>query len=221
MKELMRWKEYDVFQEVPNNGENTIETRWVITEKSLQEGNRVTKARLVAKGFQEPSKESIRKDSPTALKTSLRLATTFIASQGWDVKSFDISAAFLQGEEIGRKILIKPPPEAKSDGLWLLRKPVYGLVDAPRKFYLQMRKELTHLGMVQSKADPALFFWRLKGKLHGVVSAHPYIINRKICVSVCATVRYLLPNGESFRHAFFCKGFSDDVILPLYASEIS
>ena len=26
--------------------------------------------------------------------------------------------------------------------------------------------------MVQSKVDPALFFWRLEGKLHGVVVAH-------------------------------------------------
>ena len=26
--------------------------------------------------------------------------------------------------------------------------------------------------MVQSKADPALFFWRVGGKLHGVVVAH-------------------------------------------------
>ena len=172
LKELQRWSEYDVFEVVPDNGEKTVDTRWVVTEKTSQDGTSVIKARLVAKGFQEPSKLSIRKDSPTALKTSLRLATTYIASQGWDVKSFDISAAFLQGEEIGRKILVKPPPEANCKGLWLLRKPVYGLVYAPRKFYLKMRKELTQSGMVQSKADPALFFWRLDEKLHGVVVAH-------------------------------------------------
>ena len=49
----------------------------------------------------------------------------------------------------------------------------------------------------------------------------PYIINRKICVSVCATGPYLLLNGDSYWHAVFCKGFPDDVILPLYALEIS
>ena len=140
LKELERWKDHEVFEIVPDNGDTTIDTRWMITEKTMHDGNSAIKVRLVAKGFQEPSKAEIRKDSPTALKTSLRLATTFIASQGWDVKSFDISAAFLQGEEIGRKILLRPPPEAKCDGIWLLRKPVYGLVDAPRKFYLKMRK---------------------------------------------------------------------------------
>ena len=170
--EIKRWKDNDVFSVVPNNGEEVIETRWVLTEKILEDGTLVPKARLVAKGFQDPSKSTIRSDSPTALKTSLRLATTFICSQGWRVNSFDISAAFLQGEKIDRKVLLKPPPEAQSDELWLLNKSVYGLGDAPRKFYLKVRKELLSMKMEASKADPALFFKRENGKTIGVVSAH-------------------------------------------------
>ena len=100
------------------------------------------------------------------------MATTYICSQGWNVKSFDISAAFLQGEEIDRKVLLRPPPEANCKGLWLLHKSVYGLGDAPRKFYLKIRKELLSMGMEQSKADPALFFKRNNGKTCGVVVAH-------------------------------------------------
>ena len=171
-KEIDRWVENGVFEVIKDTGEQAIETRWIITEKACPSKDTTVKARLVAKGFQDPSITNIRSDSPTALKTSLRLATTYICSRGWNVKSFDISAAFLQGEEIDRKVLLRPPPEAKCDGLWLLHKSVYGLGDAPRKFYLKIRKELLSMGMVQSKADPALFLQRKNGKTCGVVVAH-------------------------------------------------
>ena len=57
--------------------------------------------------------DSIRKDSPTASKSSLRLATTYFCAMGYAVRSFDISEAFLQGDEILRKVFIRPPPKAK------------------------------------------------------------------------------------------------------------
>ena len=170
--ELNRWRNNDVFNVIPDNGEIAIETRWVLTEKILANGTFGTKARLVAKGFQDPSKSNIRSDSPTALKTSLRLATTFIVSQGWAVRSFDISAAFLQGEKIDRKVILRPPPEANCKGLWSLNKSVYGLDDASRKFYLKVKKELLSMKMEQSKSDPALFFKRQNGKTTGIVSTH-------------------------------------------------
>ena len=171
-KEIDRWVTNDVFQEIPDNGQDAIDTRWVVTEKFLENGESGVKARLVAKGFQDPDKANIRSDSPTALKTSLRLATTYISSRGWKVKSFDITAAFLQGEEIDRKVVIRPPPEANCTGLWLLRKAVYGLGDAPRKFYLKVRKELLKMGLQQSSTDPALFIHRIGGETCGVVVAH-------------------------------------------------
>ena len=171
--ELKRWEDNNVYDVIDDNGETTvIETRWVLTEKLNEDGTIGTKARLVAKGFQDQSKSGIRSDSPTALKTSLRLATTYISSQGWTVKSFDISAAFLQGEQIDRKVLLRPPPEAGCEGLWSLNKSVYGLDDASRKFYLKVKKELLSLEMEQSKSDPALFFKRCNGKTTGVVCTH-------------------------------------------------
>ena len=49
------------------------------TEKIKNSKNEL-KCRLVAKGFQDPMKDSIRKDSPTAGKSSLRLATTYLCN---------------------------------------------------------------------------------------------------------------------------------------------
>ena len=91
---------------------------------------------------------------------------------GYNVKSFDISAAFLQGEEIKRKVYLRPPAEANCDGLWLLRKTVYGLGDASRKFYLKARKELLNLHCEMSNVDPAVFYWKRNGTVEGVFVTH-------------------------------------------------
>ena len=171
ISELERWKENKVFSVVEDNGQSTIGVRWVESQKVI-EGKRVVKCRLVAQGYQDPSKDFIRKDSPTAAKTSLRLATTYISSMGYEVKSFDISAAFLQGEEIEREVYLRPPPEANCDGLWKLLKTVYGLADASRKFYLKARKELLNLGCEMSSVDPAVFYWKKDGIVEGVFVTH-------------------------------------------------
>ena len=139
MSEIDRWKDNEVLKVDEDRGQRTIDTRWVVEEK-VKDNKQVIKCRLVAKGFQDPSKDSIRKDSPTAAKTSLRLATAFISSMGYEVQSFDISAAFLQGEEIAREVYLRPPPEANCNGLWQLRKTVYGLADASRKFFLKQKR---------------------------------------------------------------------------------
>ena len=46
--------DYDVFEEVLDEGQETIGSRWVMTEKEKHDGQKLQiKARLVARGFQE------------------------------------------------------------------------------------------------------------------------------------------------------------------------
>ena len=46
--------DYDVFEEVKDKGQETIGSRWVVTEKEKHDSQKQqTKARLVARGFQE------------------------------------------------------------------------------------------------------------------------------------------------------------------------
>ena len=52
---------------------------------------------------------------------------------------------------------------------------------------------------------------------------YPYIINRismSVCLSVCATMRYLLLNEKSFWHAVFCKSFFDEAILQCFGQNL-
>ena len=106
--ELENWAKFGVYEEVSNNNQRLISTRWVVTEKNTENG-RVTKARLIVRGFEEENE--VKSDSPTVHKESLRLFLSAASTQGYKVHSIDIKAAFLQGKNIDRDIFIQPSKE--------------------------------------------------------------------------------------------------------------
>ena len=108
-----------MYEEIANEGQETVSVRWVITPKVV-DGVPSVKARLVAKGFQE--QQDFRKDSPTCSRESIRLTLAVIASNKWKLQGFDIRRAFLQGDKIERTVFLKPPPEANTKMLWKLNK---------------------------------------------------------------------------------------------------
>ena len=56
-KELGKWKEYDAFDEVVDEGQVTLGTRWVINRKEIHDGLKVDiKARLCLRGDKEDDK---------------------------------------------------------------------------------------------------------------------------------------------------------------------
>ena len=61
-RELQNWKSEEVYVEVPNNGQPTMSTTWVIKQKII-DGKYALKARLCARGFEE--EQFFRTDSPT------------------------------------------------------------------------------------------------------------------------------------------------------------
>ena len=132
----------------------------------------------MARGFEEGEDSSIRRDSPTCMKESLRLTLVTAASKGWRIGSLDIKSAFLQSQKIERDVYLKPPKEAGTDRLWKLNNTVYGLGDTSRRWYLRMKDELRALGVQNSKYDEAPFFWKQEGKLNGVLAAH---VNDFLC----------------------------------------
>lgn len=79
-KELLSWKNNNVYVEKTNIGQKCTSTRWICTLKDTPEGT-IHKARLVARGFEEANKEDIPKDSPTCGSDSLRLVLTVMAQR--------------------------------------------------------------------------------------------------------------------------------------------
>ena len=69
---------------------------------------------------------------------------------------------------------MEPPKDIKRDSyVWKLKKPLYGLNDASRKFWLRMKNIFQEMGMKRLDGDEALYYKRNEqGDLEGMISTH-------------------------------------------------
>ena len=75
--------------------------------------------------------------------------------------------------KVDRDIFVEPPSEAKKTGvIWKLNIPVYGLKDAPRRWFLKAQKEFLELGFTQSGKNMAVFVRYKDDELIGLVVIH-------------------------------------------------
>ena len=101
------------------------------------------------------------------------------------MRSFDIKAAFLQGQpQSDRVIAIDPVPELrkamnlKPQEICRLNKGAYGLIDAPYLWYCALVNELLRLGFEACPFDPCCFVLRTPAtesqgsKLEGILGIH-------------------------------------------------
>ena len=166
--ELDKLAQFNTYEEVAEQGQRTLSTRWVITSK---EGK--TKARLVVRGFEEKDLE-IPRDSPTVGKGAMRIFLSIAGLEQWTVKTTDIKSTFLQGKELDREIFVKPPKESGTPKpkIWKLKHGLYGLKDGARQFYDSVKEELLKLGFIQCRLDPAVFYFQEQKKLKGMICCH-------------------------------------------------
>ena len=105
--EVVNLMDYDVFEEVKDEGQETIGSRWVVMENKKHDGQKLlTKARLVARGFQETLKPL--SDSPTVSKESLKISMAIAANSDFKLASVDIRAAFLQSRTLDGDVFMPP-----------------------------------------------------------------------------------------------------------------
>ena len=171
-KEYKNLTDYDTFEEVKDDGQQRIGSRWVITKKEKHDGQKNDyKARLVARGFQEECKPQA--DSPTAMKESVKVFLAVAANEKFNLQSVDIRAAFLQSRTLDRDVFIEPPKDLKTEGvLWKLKKPLYGLDDASRKFWLRIKDIFKHEGLRNASGDEAFYYQHDGNNLVGMVITH-------------------------------------------------
>ena len=171
--EIKKYESFEAYEEIDDNGQKCIPMKWVVTRSSDEGKNQPIKARLCIRGDLENGKENIRADSPTAGKDTLKLALMISANQRWRIKSCDIKSAYLQGQDLERDILVRPPTEYEKHGkIWRLKKAAYGVLDGGRLFYLKLKEELDKLGLHKVHADGALFTFVKDGLFRGFVACH-------------------------------------------------
>ena len=196
-KEIQNWIQTGtltkVFRhEIPQ--EQILKCRWILTWKPLDNVDQPeaastnnpssrthkAKARLVVLGYLDPKIEEIPRDSPTLNKTSRMMIFQTVSSFGWTLQSFDIKAAFLQGQPQSDRITaIDPVPEMRRalnmlpSEVGKLNKSAYGLIDAPYLWYCSLVSELQKLNFEACPFDPCVFVLREKdGSLAGVLGIH-------------------------------------------------
>ncbi|CAI5997015.1 unnamed protein product [Closterium sp. NIES-65] len=121
----------------------------------------VFKARYVARGFsQRQGVDYFQTFSPTPKMTSLWVLLLIAAQRDYELHSLDFSTAFLQGS-LHEEIWLRGPPGFTGSfppgTQWSLRRPVYGLRQAPCEWHDTLRTTLAALGFSPSTADPSLF----------------------------------------------------------------
>ncbi|CAI7894948.1 unnamed protein product [Closterium sp. NIES-54] len=98
--------------------------------------------------------------SPTPKMTTLRVLLHVAAQRDYELHSLDFSTAFLHGSLHEEIWLCHPQGFTGSfpaGTQWSLRRPIYGLRQAPRESYDTLRMTLAALGFAPSTADPSLF----------------------------------------------------------------
>ena len=158
-----------------------LESRFVKTRRPMpdQPDKMEVKCRWVVKGFQDPDIATLERQSPTLTADGLSCVLQILASMRWTLNVADVEGAFLQGENYDREtgpIFASMPkdtfPGIPSDAIFQLTKCVYGLMDAPLRWWKCLSGTIRQLGMKQSELDPCIFYWFHQQQLAGVIAAH-------------------------------------------------
>ncbi|CAI5937246.1 unnamed protein product [Closterium sp. NIES-64] len=160
--EMASWKSTGTYVDaVPPPGANIVSGMWIFRVKRPPGSPPVFKARYVARGFsQRQGVDYFQTFSPTPKMTTLRVLLHIAAQRDYELHSLDFSTAFLQGS-LHEEIWLRRPPGFTGTfppgTQWSLRRPVYGLCQAPREWHDTLRTTLAALGFAPSTADPSLF----------------------------------------------------------------
>ncbi|CAI7784809.1 unnamed protein product [Closterium sp. NIES-53] len=160
--EMAPWKSTSTYiDEVPLPGANIVSGMWIFRVKRPLGSLPVFKARYVARGFsQRQGVDFFQTFSPTPKMTTLRVLLHVTALRDYKLHSLDFSTAFLQGS-LHKEIWLRRPPgftaSFPAGTQWSLRRPVYGLHQAPRVWHDTQRTTLAALVFAPSTADPSLF----------------------------------------------------------------
>ncbi|CAI5970712.1 unnamed protein product [Closterium sp. NIES-65] len=160
--EMASWKSTGTYVDaVPPPGANIVSGMWIFRVKRPAGSPPVFKARYVGRGFsQRQGVDYFQIFSPTPKMTTLRVLLHVAAYRDYELHSLDFSTALLQGG-LHEEIWLRRPPNFTGSfppgTQWSVRRPVYGLCQAPREWHDTLRTTLAALGFAPSTADPSLF----------------------------------------------------------------
>ena len=178
-QEMDCWEEVDL-SSMPK-GHTLIDSTWIfkIKMKADEHGNMVYdkhRARLVAKGFmQRKGIDYQHSFSPTVSYVTLRFIMALTAMPGFISLDLDATCAFISArlppeEQVYMKAIPGfPLPEGRC---LKLKSSIYGLVQAPRAYFLLCKEVYTKCGFTQLKSDECVFI-RCRQNIKGGAELNP------------------------------------------------
>ncbi|CAE7693968.1 RE1, partial [Symbiodinium necroappetens] len=153
-------------QEAPAN--RVLKAHFILKWSKHPDGSPRAKARLITQGFRDPDALAglLDSTSPTLSRLGRTTLMSLAAIRSWSTFIADITTAFLQGKEhpASRTLWIRLPADARAllgitdpRVLMRLRKPMYGLSDAPRAWYEEASRRLLSLGFTKHPLDGCLY----------------------------------------------------------------
>lgn len=152
------------------DGMKVIGTKWVFRNKKDERGIVVrNKARLVAQGYtQEEGIDYEEVFAPVARIEAIRLFLAYASFMGFTVYQMDVKSAFLYGT-IDEEVYVSQPPGFEDPHhphkVYKVVKALYGLHQAPRKWYETLANYLLNNGFHRGKIDQTLFIKKDKGDI--------------------------------------------------------
>jgi hypothetical protein len=158
----------DQAKDVPKELILPINSRFVRTNKGKKKGELKASSRLVVPGHLQdglPQEEGgERTDAPTVPQLGLHMIMIIAASKNWRLRSFDVSSAFLRGDNMETEIYFRPPkeglPGVPEGALIKAEKGIFGLRVAPRLWYTKAKSVLEDAGWRQLATLPSVFILR-------------------------------------------------------------
>lgn len=170
-EELLQFKRQKVWVlcDLPQ-GMKVIGNKWVFRNKKDEKGIVIrNKARLVAQGYtQEEGIDYEEVFAPVARIEAITLFLAYASFMGFTVYQMDVKSAFLYGQ-IDEEVYVSQPPGFEDpdhpNKVYRVVKALYGLHQAPRKWYETLATYLLDNGFHRGRIDQTLFIKKDKNDI--------------------------------------------------------
>ena len=145
--------------------QRVLSSRMLLKWSKNPEATPRAKARIVVRGYNGANALAgkVETSAPTTSRLSRSWFLSLSALLQWCGWTADVATAILQGLPQERQLWLRLPKEAlrilggDEDTRMLLKKPCYGQIDAPRRWFLESSRRLTSIGLRPRMLDPCCF----------------------------------------------------------------
>jgi Reverse transcriptase (RNA-dependent DNA polymerase) len=115
----------------------------------------------------------VSSDSPVVSSESQHLVLALLTEKQWIPNSWDFTTAFLQGKSLTRDVFVVPPIDfVGSHVVWRSKKPIYGIVSAPKSWFDRLIAVCRASGLTTATTDEGLLIMTSGEQVVGGLALH-------------------------------------------------